>query len=122
VFWRLAAGQAITMPVSAEGVAWWISVGACVDNLLQAATVDAAAFNQRRCYQMPVLRLTMAQVVAALARRFGPDRAALVSYKPEPFIQSHFASYPPLNTPESEALGLAHDGDVDHLVSRAMAG
>jgi nucleoside-diphosphate-sugar epimerase len=122
VFWRLAAGQAITMPVSAEGVAWWISVGACVDNLLQAATVDAAAFNHRRCYQMPVLRLTMAQVVAALARRFGPDRAALVSYKPEPFIQSHFASYPPLITPESEALGLAHDGDVDHLVSRAMAG
>jgi len=120
LFWRLAAGEALTVPVSAEGVAWWISVPTCVDNLLHAASVDPARLNPRRSYQMPVLRLTIAELVEALAERFGPDRRALVQYAPEPFIQKMFASYPPLHTPEALALGLRHDGTVAQLVERAM--
>ncbi len=120
LFWKLAAGQALTVPVSAEGVAWWISVGACVDNLLHAASVDPARLNPRRSYQMPVLRLTVAELVDALAERFGQDRRALVRYAPEPFIQKLFASYPPLHTPEALALGLKHDGTVAQLIERAM--
>jgi D-erythronate 2-dehydrogenase len=120
LFWKLAAGQALTVPVSAQGVAWWISVEACVDNLLHAATVDPARFNTRRCYQMPVLHLTVAQVVDALARRFGEDRKTLVSYAPDPFIERLFAAYPPLLTPEAENFGLRNDGSVDELVTRAM--
>ncbi|HSW23864.1 MAG TPA: NAD-dependent epimerase/dehydratase family protein [Burkholderiaceae bacterium] len=121
LFWRLAAGQPLTVPVSPEGVAWWISVGACVDNLLHAACVDPARLNARRSYQMPVLRLTVARLVEALARRFGDDRRTLVRYEPDPFIERLFAAYPPLATPQAEALGFAHDGTVDRLVTRAMA-
>ena len=120
LFWKLAAGEPITVPVSPAGVAWWISVGACVDNLLHAATVDPARLNARRSYQMPVLRLTVAEVVDALAARFGADRRALVSYRPDPFIERLFASYPPLATPQALALGLRHDGTVDRLVTRAI--
>lgn len=122
LFWKLAAGEPITLPVSPEGVAWWISVGACVDNLLHAATVDPTRLNGRRCYQMPVLRLTIAELVDALCRRFGDNRRALVSHAPDPFIQKLFASYPPLWTPCAEALGFRHDGSVDALITRAMAG
>ncbi|PXW97551.1 nucleoside-diphosphate-sugar epimerase [Sphaerotilus hippei] len=121
LFWKLAAGEPITVPVSAEGVAWWISVGACVDNLLHAATVDPARLNARRSYQMPVLRLTVAELVEALARRFGDDRRGLVTYAPDPSIEKLFARYPPLATPEALALGLRHDGDIDQLITRAMA-
>lgn len=120
LFWKLAAGEALTVPVSPEGVAWWISVQTCVDNLLHAATVDPALLNPRRSYQMPVLRLTVAELVDALAERFGPDRRALVQYAPEPFIQKLFASYPPLHTPEALALGLKDDGTVAQLIERAM--
>jgi len=120
LFWRLAAGQPITVPVSAEGVAWWISVGACVDNLLHAATVPVDRLNPRRSYQMPVLRFTVGELVDALAARYGQDRRQLVTYAPEPFIQKLFASYPPLATPEALALGLRHDGSIDQLISRAM--
>ncbi|WP_341826321.1 NAD-dependent epimerase/dehydratase family protein, partial [Burkholderia gladioli] len=88
LFWKLAAGQPLTVPVSPEGVAWWISVGACVDNLLLAATVDA------------------------LATRFGAERKALVTYAPDPFVERLFASYPPLLTPAAEQLGLRSDGTV----------
>lgn len=119
LFWKLAAGEPLTVPVTPEGVAWWISVGACVDNLLHAATVDPARLNPRRSYQMPVLRFTVGELVDALARRFGEDRRALVRYAPEPFIQRLFASYPPLHTPEALALGLRHDGDIATLIDRA---
>lgn len=122
LFWRLAAGQPITVPVSADGVAWWISVGACVDNLLHAATVDPARLNPRRSYQMPVLRFTVGELVEALAAQHGADRRALVRYQPDPFIERLFAAYPPLRTPEAEAMGLKHDGDIYTLIRRAMAG
>lgn len=121
LFWRLAAGEPITVPVSAEGVAWWISVGACVDNLLHAASVDPVKLNPRRSYQMPVLRLTVSELVDALCARHGEDRRALVTYAPDAFIQKLFASYPPLHTPEAEALGLRHDGDIATLIDRATA-
>ena len=120
LFWKLAAGQPITVPVSPDGVAWWISIGTCIDNLLHAAQVDPARLNARRSYQMPVLRLSIAEVVDALAARFGADRRALVSYAPDPFIERLFAAYPPLHTPQAEALGLAHDGTVDRLITRSM--
>lgn len=121
LFWKLAVGIPLTVPVSAEGVAWWISVSTCVDNLLHAATVDPERFNARRSYQMPVLRLTVGELVEALAARFGADRKTLVTYAPDPFIERLFAAYPPLLTPEAERLGLRHDGSVDQLITRAMA-
>ncbi len=122
LFWRLQAGQPITVPVKASGVAWWISVGACVDNLIYAATVDPSRLNPRRSYQMPVLRFTVGELVNALATRYGEDRRALVTYAPDPFIERLFASYPPLRTPEAEALGLRNDGDIDGLIGRATEG
>lgn len=122
LFWRLAADKPITVPVSPGGVAWWISVEQCVDNLLHAATLDPERFNARRSYQMPVLRLSVKEVVDALATRFGEERKALVTYEPDPFIERLFAAYPPLLTPEAERLGLRHDGSVDRLITRAMAG
>lgn len=121
LFWKLAAGQPLTVPVGPQGVAWWISVGTCVDNLLHVASLDPARFHSRRSYQMPVLRLTVQEVVEGLAQRFGEDRRGLVAYTPDPFIERLFASYPPLHTPEALALGLRHDGNVQQLITRAMA-
>ncbi|KKB61858.1 epimerase [Robbsia andropogonis] len=121
LFWKLAAGQPITVPVSREGTAWWISVARCVDNLLHAATVDPHRFNARRTYQMPVLRLSVGDVVDGLAERFGVDRKTLVTYAPDPFIERLFASYPPMLAPQAERLGLRHDGSVEQLITRATS-
>lgn len=119
LFWKLRAGEPIVLPVSADGTAWWISVGACVDNLMRGACVDTQALGARRMVQMPALHLTMAAVVQALTRVHGADRAALVSYAPQAAVQRLFGSYPPLHTPGAEALGFRHDGDVDTLARRA---
>jgi len=119
LFWKLRAGQPIVLPVSADGAAWWISVGACVDNLLHGASIDTHALGPRRMVQMPALHLTMAEVVQAIARSFGPECIKLVRYDPQPAVQRLFASYPPLQTPMAEALGFRHDGSADRLTQRA---
>jgi nucleoside-diphosphate-sugar epimerase len=121
LFWKLAQGQPIVLPVSADGQAWWISVAACVDNLVHAANIDTAALGPARVAQMPALHLAMQEVVEALVRAHGADRRTLVSYAPQERVQRLFASYPPLFTPRAEALGFRHDGDADALVRRAVA-
>ena len=122
LFWRLAAGEPITLPVSPAGVAWWISASVCADNLLRAACVDPQRLHPRRSYQMPVLRLTLAELVAALCARFATDPGQLVRYAPQPAIEYLFARFPPLDTTQSEALGFRHDGNVDALITNALAG
>ncbi|MCD2513756.1 NAD-dependent epimerase/dehydratase family protein [Comamonas endophytica] len=120
VFWHLAQGQRITLPVSATGRCWWMSAATCVDNLLHLAGMDSSRWTPQRSFQMPVLHLGIAEVVDALARRFGVPAQQLVHYAPDPPIDRVYASYPPLATPRAEALGLRHDGDVERLIDNAL--
>jgi nucleoside-diphosphate-sugar epimerase len=121
LFWKLRAGEPITLPVTAEGTAWWISAGACVDNLLHAAAMDCRQLDPRRVVQLPALCLPMSAVIDALSRACGEDRRALVRHEPQEMVQRLFASYPPLHTPGALELGFHHDGDADGLVRRATA-
>ena len=120
LFWKLAAGEPIVLPVSAEGTAWWISVGACVDNLRHAATLDTSRLDATCVVQMPALHLPVRSVIDALAQVHGHDQRALVRQEPQEMVQRLFASQPPLRTPTAEALGFCHDGTVERLVRRAM--
>ncbi len=124
LFWRLRDGEAIELPVRTEGSAWWISVQRCARNLRVAAEAQLGPndpLGARRVALMPALWLSMQAVVDALARRFGPERAALVSSRPQEKVDRLFAQYPALATPLAEALGLRHDGSADGLV-RAVLG
>jgi nucleoside-diphosphate-sugar epimerase len=121
LFWRLAAGEPIVLPVAAHGTAWLISVGACIDNLLHAAALDRPRHDTPRVVQMPAQCLSMQAVIEALVRAHPKARQELVRHEPQADVQRLFASYPPLRTPWAETLGFCHDGDVDTLVRRATA-
>ena len=121
IFWKLRAGEPFTCPVSADAVAWWMSVGCCVDNLLHAAGLEAKQVEARRDWTLPVLRLRIAELVDALARRYGEDRPGLVSYAPNDGLEQAFGRFPPLDAGAAEAIGFRHDGDVDRLVANAYA-
>jgi nucleoside-diphosphate-sugar epimerase len=121
IFWRLANGEPITVPVSAGATCWWMSVGACVDNLLHVAAMDSSRWDTQRCYQMPVLHSSIEQVVASIADAFDRPVAGLVRYAPDPLMERLFGSLPPLSTPVAEAIGLCHDGSLTRLVHRALA-
>lgn len=119
VFWALAAHNLIILPVSPTGTCWWTSLKACVSNLIHMAAMDSADWSAQRSYQMPVLYLGVDEVEQALAQRFSADARALVSYRPDPFIDSVFASYPALTTPRAEAIGLRNDESLGSVaVSR----
>jgi nucleoside-diphosphate-sugar epimerase len=120
IFWKLSAGEPFVCPVSSDAVAWWMSVGCCVDNLLHAAALDAAGAAARRDYTLPVLRLRIGDLVDALARRFGEDRRALVTYAPNELIEQAFGRLPPLEASAAERIGFRHDGDVDRLITNAL--
>lgn len=120
IFWKLSAGEPFVCPVSKEAVAWWMSVSCCVDNFIHAASLGPAQVAVRRDYTLPVLRLSVGELIDALAARFGENRLALVSYQPNEQLETAFGRYPPLDAGAAEAIGLRHDGDVNQLISNAL--
>jgi nucleoside-diphosphate-sugar epimerase len=121
IFHALAAGEAFTCPVSAKGTSWFMSRECCVDNLIHAASLPPDLVLPRRSFCLPALRLSMDELVGALAEQFGAAVKNLVTYASHPDLELQFASYPPLLTPIADALGFLHDGDAATLVRRALA-
>ncbi|WP_437883933.1 NAD-dependent epimerase/dehydratase family protein [Pseudomonas sp. LRF_L74] len=121
LFWKLAAGEPFTCPVGADAVAWWMSVGCCADNLLHAARLAPEQVQARRGYTLPVLRLTIGELVDGLARQFGEARRELVEYRADAGLQAAFGNLPPLDARAAEAIGFCHDGSVETLIRNAMA-
>ena len=121
IFWRLKDGERFTCPVSAQAVAWWMSLGCCVDNLLHGAAMAPAQAAERRDYTLPVLRLTIAEVVEGMAGEFGDDRRALVEYRPDERLEQGFGRQPPLDASAAERAGFHHDGDLRRLIVNAVA-
>jgi nucleoside-diphosphate-sugar epimerase len=119
IFWKLAAGERFTCPVSEKAVAWWMSVGCCVDNFVHAAALAPARVAARRDYTLPVLRLSIAQLVDGLAEVYGADRRALLAYEPNEGLEAAFGRQPPLDASAAEAIGFRHDGSIGQLIRNA---
>jgi nucleoside-diphosphate-sugar epimerase len=120
IFWRLSAGERFLCPVSPQAVAWWMSVGCCVDNFLHAATLAPERAAERRDYTLPVLRLTIAQVVDGLAELYGADRRDCIDYEPDEGLEAAFGRQPPLDASAAEAAGFHHDGSIIELIRNAL--
>jgi D-erythronate 2-dehydrogenase len=121
IFWKFAAGEPFTCPVSPHAVAWWMSVHCCVDNLLRAARLTPEQRQSARAIPLPVLRLTIAELANGLACLFGEDRRALIHYEPSEALEAGFGRYPPLDASTAEALGFRNDGTIEQLICNAMA-
>ncbi|MFW3897296.1 NAD-dependent epimerase/dehydratase family protein [Pseudomonas bharatica] len=117
---RFAAGQRYTCPVSPQATAWWMSAACCVDNLLHAAEFELHADAPCRVWQLPVLHLSIAAVVDALAQVFGEERRSLIDYQPDPALEALFGRFPPMRTPLARQRGFQHDGTARALVRQAL--
>ncbi|WP_175651450.1 NAD-dependent epimerase/dehydratase family protein [Pseudomonas sp. Marseille-P9899] len=117
---RFAAGEPYQCPVSADATSWWMSASCCVDNLLHAAGFDLAADAPSRVWQLPVLHLSIGNVVDALAEVFGEERRSLVSFQPDAALEALFGRFPPLRTPLARERGFRHDGTARALVRHAL--
>ena len=115
-----AEGESYQCPVSPEATAWWMSARCCVNNLIHAAELDGAALGTQRVWQLPVLHLSIAQVIDALAERYGQERRELISFAPDIGLEALFGHMPPLKTPQARAVGFNHDRNAAALVRNAL--
>lgn len=116
----LKAGEPFTCPVSAQATAWWMSARRCAENLLHAACMDLRDADPARAWPLPVLRLSLQEVVHTLAGLYGADRERLVRYAPRPEVEAVFGRYPRLDDSAARALGLRDDGSPEAMVRRAL--
>lgn len=116
----LAAGESFVCPVGPTATAWWMSARQCAWNLMQAAVMDVPRTDAGRAWPLPVLRLSIEEVVRTLAALYGDDRTGLVRYAPQPAVESVFGRYPVLDDRASRALGLRDDGTAEQMVRRAL--
>lgn len=115
----LSAGEPFDCPVGPTATAWWMSARRCAQNLLHAAAMDPGSDIQR-AWPLPVLRLSMDELVRTLSRVFGVDGERLVRYAPQPAVEAIFGRYPLLDDRASHALGLRDDGTPEAMVRRAL--
>jgi nucleoside-diphosphate-sugar epimerase len=115
----MRAGERFTCPVSRGATAWWMSATRCAENLVHAATMDVSRADPARAWPLPVLRMSIGEVIATCAAIFGDDRNGLVTFEPSEKLEAVFGRYPPLDDGASRALGLQDDGSAEALIFRA---
>lgn len=116
----LKAGETFTCPVGPEATAWWMSAQRCAENLVHAAVMDASRADLGRAWPLPVLRLSIGDIIDTCSARYGESRRGLVSFQPRPDVEAVFGRYPRLDDASARALGLRDDGSADDLVRRAL--
>lgn len=116
-----AEGRRITCPVGPDAAVWLLSLPACIEHLLIAAEAPAAALPTSRAWHLPALRVRIGELVEALGRRHGREVEQGVDYAPQPALQAQFAQWPPLSAGVAQRLGMRDDGDLDTLITRALA-
>jgi D-erythronate 2-dehydrogenase len=121
VFYAARRGESFELPLEPEDACWLMSLHSCVTNLLHASALPATALPLRRYWTLPAIRVTMRQLVAALAEVYGPAVTELIRYAPNARARAMFAVVP-LRTPGAQALGFIGDDTPVALVRNAIVG
>ena len=120
VFYAARDGRPFTLPLGPEDAVWAMSLRRCLDNVVHAAALPAQALPARRAWTLPALRVSMRELVDALAEVYGGQVLSQISYDPQPAAQALFAM-PPLRAAGAEALGFVGDGGALDLVRNIIA-
>ncbi|CAH0650176.1 MULTISPECIES: NAD-dependent epimerase/dehydratase family protein [Pseudomonas] len=113
-----AAGEAYECPVSPQATCWWMSASCCVDNLIRAAELSESQGN--RVWQLPVLQLSISEILEALASRFGAENSKNIRFNPDPQLEALFGSLPPLRTTRAREFGFRNDRSASQLIRNAL--
>ncbi len=119
IFWQLKNNQPMTLPVSLDAKAWWLSGEQTAQNLCFAA-FQLEKNKTNTVYQLPVLHASVEEVVTAISYYCHEDKSGLIKVEIDDYIQKNFGSFPELNTSYAEKKGFIHDGDLTHLVKHVF--
>ena len=117
LFWSVARGEDVVLPVSRPDRTWLASVSNVAGNFLHA--VDTADVADGTALTLPALAVTFGELADALRRRF-PHSRSRIDHAPDAQTRELFGKFPPLETPAADAAGFSRDRDVDALIANAL--
>jgi len=117
---EVSQGHTFVCPMSAQAKTWASSLPNIIENLIHGAAVEESKLKATRTFTLPTLCFSMAEMVDAIGLVYKQNTKELVSYEPNPMIESLFGCFPPLEAPSADEVGFKHDGDLNKLVERAL--
>lgn len=88
IFREPLQGEAANCPVDEEYPIWNSAPRTVVKNLVHAAEVPEEDWGENRCLAIPGQTNTVREMVDAMTRVAGSNAAGLITWKPDPFVQS----------------------------------
>jgi nucleoside-diphosphate-sugar epimerase len=111
------AGHEAVLPVEDDLEHWFASPRAAVGFLIHAAEVDLGPLGPRRALNLPGVRASAGDFLAALEREAGPDAVARVRRAPDADIRRIVEPWPRGFAPaRALSLGFAAEGSVAELI------
>lgn len=117
IFREPLQGREAVCPVSPDYVHWYQSPRRCVENLIHGAEVESAAIGANRCFVLPGLSLTIAEMVDAMRRIAGDAPVDLIRWEPLPEIQTILDGWRGrFNPAKALRLGFVADADFEDII------
>lgn len=117
----VAEGHSYRCPVSKDATAWCLSLDRCLENLMSLAEFDKVSVSRHRVVQLPALQLTVNKLLDVLEKQFGSDRRSLVTFEPDPVLESLVGRFPKMRSTQARDLRLRHDGNGRSLIKNALS-
>ena len=116
------AGEISKCPVADTTGVWLLSPSRAVDAFVHAHELPASAWGSYRVINLPGITATVREMVDALGRIAGKERAALVQDAPDERIRAIVKTWPTrLRTPRADAMGFKADPDIDAVIRAHIA-
>jgi nucleoside-diphosphate-sugar epimerase len=117
------AGVEAICPVPPGTAMWVTSPRTAIDNIVAAHDADGSRFGPLHALNLPGLRVTAGEIVAALARVAGDEVASRVKWQTDPAIERIVSTWPSrFAAARAHSLGLRADADFDSIVRAHAAG
>lgn len=110
-------GRSANCPVSGDFEIWHSAPRTVIGNLIHAAEVEGSAFGTNRNINLPGRTDTVAEMIAAMTRVFGPEAEARITWNADPVIETIVRGWRSHLTPgKGERLGFAADRSFEDSV------
>jgi nucleoside-diphosphate-sugar epimerase len=110
-------GQEAVLPVSRDVRHWMVSPKTAAGFLVHAATLELAALGTRRALTMPGISVTVGEMIEALERVAGADRAVLIRETPDDAIIKMVGGWPRnFDAARALQLGFTADSSIDEII------
>jgi nucleoside-diphosphate-sugar epimerase len=115
-------GESAMCPVGPDQELWLSSPHAAVANLVRGGSLGPSALGDKRVINVPGITVTVAGMIAALARVAGPGAAERITFGDSPVVRRIVSSWPSrFDVTRALVLGFNQDPDFESLIRGFLA-